>query len=99
MTAANSSATLSANEFAGRWTGQTARGGSIVLNIPPAGTPSYVFRGENVRVSSARVSNGAMVLTVGLGNARITITPQGDGSLAFDYRFQGETTSAVLKKA
>lgn len=98
-TAANASATQTANEFTGRWTGKTPRGGSIVLNVPSAGTPTYVFRGENVRVSSSRVSNGTMVLIVGTGNARITLTPQGDGSLAFDYRFQGDGTSAVLRKS
>lgn len=98
-TATNASAAQTANEFAGRWTGTTARGGSVVVNIPSTGTPTYVFRGENVRVSSARVSNGAMVLIVGFGNARITLTPQGDGSLAYDYKFRDETATAVLRKA
>ena len=96
---AGASTAQAANEFTGRWTGRTSQGGSIVLNVPSSGTPTYVFRGENVRVSSSRVRNGAMVLAVGTGNARVTLTPKADGTLTFDYRFQGNGTSAVLRKS
>ena len=87
------------NQFAGRWTGQTARGGSVAFNIPSSGNPTYAFRGQNVPVSSARISNGVMVLTVGSGNGHVTLTPQSDGSLAYAYAFQGQTTTATLRKS
>src|SRR5690606_27443231 len=85
--------------LAGRWTGQTAQGGSVVIDIPPSGSPTYSFRGQNVPVSSARMDNGSMVMVVGTGAGRVTLTPQADGTLAYDYRFQGQTAAASLRRS
>lgn len=101
--AANQTAAASqraaASSLAGRWSGQTASGGSIIVSIPPSGTPSYTFRGENVPVRSSRMSGDNMVLTVGTGGGQVTLSPRGDGSLEYSYRFQGQSASAVLMRS
>src|SRR5690606_18412934 len=75
---------------AGRWTGQTAQGGSVVIDIPPSGSPTYSFRGQKLPVSSARMANGSMVMMVGTGAGRVTLTPQTIGD-----RVLGETGRAL----
>jgi len=45
------------------------------------------------------MDNGSMVMMVGTGAGRVTLTPQADGTLAYDYRFQGQTAAASLRRS
>ncbi|AYD00660.1 hypothetical protein [Neorhizobium sp. NCHU2750] len=85
-------------ELAGTYTGKTARGGEIVIVVPPSGTPTYRFRGSPVMVSNAKLSGKTITMNVGAeGLGRVSLVTDGKGA-AYSYRAGQDTTTASLTK-
>lgn len=85
-------------DLAGTYTGKTAKGGEIVIVIPPSGTPTYRFRGSPVMVSNAKLSGKTVTMNVGPeGLGRVSLVTDGKGA-SYSYRAGADTTTASLTK-
>lgn len=84
--------------FVGTWTGTTERGGSVRIEVPATGRPTYVFRGTPVAVSDARMIGDALAITTS-GGATITLAPAGRDRVRYSFVWGDQTASAVLSRS
>jgi hypothetical protein len=85
-------------DLAGTYSGKTAKGGDIVIVVPPSGTPTYRFRGSPVMVSSAKLSGKTITMNVGPnGFGKVSLVTDGKGA-SYSYRAGQDTASASLIK-